>query len=51
MEVVCICQDMKWTYWDYMMQPNWFLDILKDKIRLDYEELEKVQKKAKKYAR
>ena len=29
MEVVSICQEIGWTYYEYMSQPNWFLELLK----------------------
>jgi len=37
MLVVSICQEMGWTYFDYMIQPAWFLTLLRDKIVLDSE--------------
>jgi len=37
MKIVSVCQEMNWTYWDYMNQPSWFLDILENKLRVDYK--------------
>jgi len=48
MEMVAICQEMGWDYWTYMNQPQWFLDLLRDKLVLDSKELKKESKKFRK---
>lgn len=35
--MVVICEKMGWTYYEYMEQPAWFLELLKEKMRLDSE--------------
>jgi len=45
MLVVSICQEMGWTYFEYMSQPTWFLTLLKDKMFLDSEARRKEMKK------
>ncbi|MHA1347411.1 MAG: hypothetical protein ACTSO3_13510 [Candidatus Heimdallarchaeaceae archaeon] len=47
MEIVAICQEMKWTYWDYMEQPNWFLDLVSQKLQIDSEKIRKEIDKTK----
>jgi len=47
--MVTICQEMNWTYYEYMSQPVWFLDMLCDKLSMDNErsrkESEKIRRK------
>ena len=47
MKVVSICQEMGWTYNEYMNQPQWFLDLLEDKLKIDSDN---AKKELKKYA-
>ena len=47
MKVVVICQEMKWTYWDYMGQPSWFLDLVYQKLQIDSEIVQKEINQAK----
>jgi len=35
MQIVFLCQEMGWTYLEYMKQPVWFIDLLKDKLQID----------------
>lgn len=37
MEIVIVCQEMGWTYWEYMNQPSWFLDLVMKKLQIDNE--------------
>lgn len=41
MEIVSICQEMGWTYFEYIEQPSWFLELLKTKLQIDSERIEK----------
>ncbi len=45
MEIVSICQEMKWSYQTYVSQPEWFLDLLKAKLSCDSNELRKSLRK------
>lgn len=47
MEIITVCQEMGWTYKQYMQQPTWFIASLKDKLQLDNVEMEKINNKAK----
>ena len=35
MAVVSVCQEMGWTYDDYMEQPSWFISLLMVKLEID----------------
>jgi len=35
MGIVSVCQEMGWTYLEYMSQPSWFLELLMDKMQID----------------
>ena len=48
MEIVSICQEMKWTYYEYISQPSWFLELLKLKFHLDSQRVKKQLMKSKK---
>ncbi len=41
MAIVAVCQEMGWTYFEYMAQPSWFLDIVLDKLIEDSEKIKK----------
>ena len=43
--MVTVCQEMGWTYFEYMNQPSWFLELVWDKISLDSETRKKQMKK------
>jgi len=47
MQIVSICQEMGWTYQEYMEQPRWFIDLLRDKLQIDSENIRKQINKAK----
>jgi len=47
MEVVSICQEMGWTYEEYMSQPNWFLELVKEKLQMNGERIRKELRKVK----
>lgn len=40
-----ICQRYGWTYYDYMNQPEWFLDIIRLKMRLEAENEQRLANK------
>ena len=44
MQIVAICEEMGWTYEEYMAQPVWFIDLLKDKLQIDSENIRKATK-------
>jgi len=33
--MILLCHEMKWDYFTYMSQPNWFIDGLIEKINID----------------
>jgi hypothetical protein len=41
MEMVTICQEMGWTYYDFINQPAWFIELVEAKLRLDNERIRK----------
>jgi len=41
MEIVSVCQEMKWDYHIYMAQPSWFLELLKAKFQIDSQRMKK----------
>lgn len=41
MMIVLICQEMKWTYQDYLGQPAWFLHVLRQKLEIDNKNVNK----------
>lgn len=47
MKIVSICQEMGWTFDEYMKQPNWFLNMLKDKLKIDTEKVGKEYERLK----
>lgn len=40
MMVVAICQEFGWTYDEYMRQPSFFLEMVKEKLIRDQKEQE-----------
>ena len=47
MEMVSICQEMGWTYQEYIGQPMWFINLLKDKLQIDSRNMRKEISKIK----
>ena len=47
MHAVTICQEMGWTYSQYINQPKWFVDLLKDKLQIDSDNIKKQINKTK----
>lgn len=45
MQMVAICEKMKWTYQEYVSQPAWFIYLLKEKIIRDTKAQEMQLKK------
>jgi len=43
MIVVAICQEMGWTYDEYLDSPKWFIDLIKTKLEIDSENLKKIK--------
>jgi hypothetical protein len=41
MNAVVICQEMKWTYQEYLEQPTWFISLLAEKLNHDGKEMKK----------
>jgi len=39
--MLSICQETGWTYQEYMAQPKWFIDSLKDKLQIDSKNMKK----------
>ena len=50
MVVIAICQEFGWTYYEYMEQPNWFLNLVQDKLVIDSKKVKKDIKKQKRNA-
>ena len=38
---VAVCQEMKWTYQDYLCQPLWLIQTLIDKLKRDNKQANK----------
>jgi len=45
MQIVAICQEFGWDYYQYMEQPKWFIGLLQDKMEIDAQEAKKASKK------
>lgn len=41
MMIVLICEKMKWTYQEYLCQPDWFIDTLRIKWNCEAEKTTK----------
>jgi len=39
--IVTLCQEMKWTYQEYLGQPLWFIQTLMDKLKMDNKKVNK----------
>ena len=35
MRVAAICEATGWTYYEYISQPQWFINLLLDKLDID----------------
>jgi hypothetical protein len=35
MLIVTVCQEMGWTYREYLSQPEWFVGLLFEKLKID----------------
>lgn len=47
MQTVAICQEFKWTYQEYLMQPSWFVILIKEKMIRDAKAQELASKHSK----
>lgn len=45
MQIIAICQEMKWDYYTYLRQPIWFINLLKIKLKVDSDNIKKSLKK------
>lgn len=45
MIAVVICEKMGWRYEDYLSQPNWFVELLIEKIRIDAKKEKEANRK------
>lgn len=45
MLMVTICQEFGWTYDEYMQQPQYFLELLLEKMKCNQKEMELQAKK------
>jgi hypothetical protein len=45
MQIVKICQEYKWTYQDYISQPVWFIQLIKEKMVRDDKAKEMEERK------
>jgi len=41
MLMITICQEMNWTYQDYVQQPAWFIELLNQKMQIDSKRIKK----------
>jgi len=48
MFMLIICQEVGWTYQEYMSQPTWFIEALRQKMVLDNKRSEMEAKKLRK---
>lgn len=46
--IVQVCKNMGWTYSDYIEQPQWFVELVADMIRIESKEQERRIKHSKK---
>jgi hypothetical protein len=42
--IVLMCKEMKWDYFTYMSQPQWFIDLISLTNNIEAEYQKKVQK-------
>jgi hypothetical protein len=47
MQMVAICQDFGWTYEEYIAQPAYFIQLIKQKMIIDAKERELEAKRHK----
>lgn len=47
MFIAVLCQEMSWTYQQYMSQPIWFIELLRNKMVIDNKAHEMALKKMK----
>lgn len=45
MFMLIICQEVGWTYQEYMSQPIWFIEALRSKMSIDNKRTEMEMKK------
>jgi hypothetical protein len=48
MFIAVICQEYGWTYQEYMSQPIWFIELLRQKMIIDSKNHEMSMKKLRK---
>lgn len=48
MQAVTICETYGWTYEQYLDQPQFFTDLIKEKMKIDAQKAENEMKKIKK---
>jgi len=39
--IISLCQEMRWTYQEYLSQPLWFIETLMDKLKMDNKKANK----------
>lgn len=47
MQIVTVCEEFGWTYDEYMNQPHFFLELIREKMVRDNKAQELALKKAK----
>lgn len=45
MLIVSVCQEMKWDFYQYLNQPEWFVDLIIAKLEIDSKNIKKSLKK------
>ncbi len=47
MQIVVICEKYSWTYKQFLQQPLWFIDLIREKMKIDSQkerhELDKIK--------
>jgi hypothetical protein len=47
MFMIAVCQEFHWTYEEYMSQPRWFLDLIREKLVRDEKARELAAKQSR----
>lgn len=47
MQAVHVCEKYGWTYDEYQSQPQWFLDLIRERMKVDAQRSENEAKRKK----
>jgi len=45
MQMVVICETYGWTYYEFLAQPAYFIELIREKMRIDSQKQERELKK------